>query len=262
METVLIYAMAGAVAGLAAGVFGIGGGLVIVPVLLVVFDQQGISELVSVHLAVGTSLATIIVTSLSSIHSHYRLGNVLWPVLRPLTVGLIAGALLGSWIASWLPGNLLRRVFALFAFAMALRMAFAGQPPASRTLPGHSGLAATGVGIGSVASIVGIGGGGLTVPFLVWCGTPMRNAVGTSSASGMPVALAGTLGYILAGSGQPVLPAGSTGYVYWPAVVGITSVSVFLAPMGARLAARLPAMVLKRAFAVFLVFVGLSLLRS
>ncbi|WP_440997626.1 sulfite exporter TauE/SafE family protein [Arhodomonas sp. SL1] len=262
MEILAIYLLAGASAGFASGLFGIGGGLIIVPVLLAVFAWQGMDPAVATHLAIGSSLATIIVTSISSLRAHWRLENILWAVWRPLALGLVAGALAGAQVAGLMPGDLLQGVFGTFVLVMAARMAFGGQPPAHRSVPGPLGLGAVGVGIGAVSSIVGIGGGSLTVPFLAWCAVPMRAAVGTSAAAGLPIAAAGTVGFIIAGGlhARAELPEWATGFIYWPAVAGITAASVLLAPVGARLASRLPQHILKRAFAVFLVLVGARLL--
>ncbi|MCS4505918.1 hypothetical protein KBTX_01123 [wastewater metagenome] len=262
METLIAYLLTGAAAGFASGLFGIGGGLIIVPTLLGVFALQGLSTDIATHLAVGSSLATIIVTSLSSLRAHARLGNIRWAVWRPLAAGLAVGAIGGAQIAGMMPGEMLRSIFGIFAVVMALRMALGGQPPAHRQVPGHAGLASTGVGFGVISSIVGIGGGSLTVPFLAWCGVPMRYAVGTSAAAGLPIALAGSLGFVISGGihATSELPSGATGFVYWPAVAGLAAASVLLAPVGARLASRLPQHILKRAFALLLVVVGVRLL--
>lgn len=260
MEALLIYLAAGAVAGLASGLFGIGGGLIIVPVLLFAFGLADVDAGVVMHLALGTSLMTIVVTSASSLRAHHRLGGIMWPVFRPLAVGLVIGAVGGAQIAGALPSDVLESIFAVFVLLMAARMAIGGQPPAHRRLPGTPALVGTGGVIGVVSSIVGIGGGSLTVPFLVWCGTEMRKAVGTSAACGFPIAVSGAAGYVIAGWGAPELPAWSTGYVFWPAFAGIAAASVLLAPVGAKLAHRLPQPVLKRIFAAFLVIVGLRLL--
>ncbi|MBA1149007.1 sulfite exporter TauE/SafE family protein [Ectothiorhodospiraceae bacterium WFHF3C12] len=260
MEALLIYLAAGIVAGLASGLFGIGGGLIIVPVLLFAFGLADVDPAISMHLALGTSLMTIVVTSASSLRAHHRLGGIMWPVFRPLAVGLVVGAVGGAQIAGALPSETLQYVFAVFVLIMAARMALGGQPPAHRRLPGTAGLVSTGGVIGVISSIVGIGGGSLSVPFLVWCGTEMRKAVGTSAACGFPIAVSGAAGYVIAGWGAGNLPAWSTGYVYWPAFAGIAVASVLLAPVGAKLAHRLPQNVLKRIFAAFLVIVGLRLI--
>ena len=262
MLDLLIYVLAGVMVGFASGLFGIGGGVIVVPVLLPIFQAQGLSMDVAMHMAVGSSLATIVMTGLSSARAHWRLGNVVLSALPWLVAGLMGGALLGAQVAAALPGDALRVIFAVFVLALAVRMVFALQPPPGRLMPRRGIVAAAGVLIGTVSSLVGIGGGTLVVPFLVWAGVAMRQAVGTSSAAGVSIAIAGSLGFILAGTGEDALPPWSTGYIYWPAVGGITVASVFLAPVGARVATRLPAVWLRRAFALFLVIVGLRLLLS
>jgi uncharacterized protein len=260
VEGVLLYVAAGVGAGLISGLFGVGGGMVIVPVLLFVFALRDMAPDYLMHMAVGTSLASIVLTSMSSLRAHYALGGILWPVFRRLLPGIVLGALAGAAIADLLSSAVLRMVFGTFVVLVALQMAFAGMPPPSRKLPGTAGLVGGGFAIGTLSSMLGIGGGSLTVPWLAWCGTEMRKAVGTSAACGLPIAISGAVGFMLAGWGNPALPAGATGYVYWPAVAGIVVPSMLLAPLGARLAHRLPAKVLRRIFAVFLVLVGLRLL--
>ena len=261
METFAIYLAAGACAGFSAGLFGIGGGLIIVPALLFVFALQGMPSNLAVHLAVGSSLATIVFNALSSMRAHWRLGNILWPVFRPLAAGLVVGALAGAQIAGALPGDLLTGVFAVFVLATAVQIALGGTPKAHRGVPGRTGLALAGGIVGALSSLVGIGGGSLTVPYLIWRGVEMRRAVGTSAACGLPIALSGTIGFAVAGGSRAAsLPAWSTGYIYWPAVGGMALASVVFAPLGARLASRLPQARLRTAFALFLVVVGVRLL--
>ena len=260
MIDLLIYVIAGAVVGFVSGLFGIGGGVVVVPVLLPVFQAQGLSMDVAMHMAIGSSLATIVLTGLSSARAHWRLGNVVLDALPWLVAGLMAGALLGAQIAAALPGDVLRIIFALFLLTLAVRMALALEPAPGRIMPRRSIVAVAGLAIGILSSLVGIGGGSLVVPFLASVGMAMRNAVGTSAAAGVTIAVAGTVGFIVAGTGDDALPPLSTGYIYWPAVGGIAFASVLLAPLGARVATRLPAVWLRRGFAVFLVIVGLRLL--
>ncbi len=261
MTLVLVYLTAGAAAGFLSGVFGIGGGLIIVPMLLFALGLQGVSEQVAIHIAIASSLATIVVTAISSVRAHWRRGNILWPVFRSLALGMLAGAFLGAQVTGRLPADTLRVVFACFTLGMAARMLLAGIPE-----PGHrpgSALVNAAVGgvIGTASSVVGIGGGSMTVPYLAWRGVPMRQAVGTSSACGLPIALAGTLGYVVAGATRDLpLPAFSTGFIHWPSVLGITVVSVFTAPLGAAVASRIPQRYLRRAFAGFLLLVGTDLL--
>ncbi|AUB79251.1 sulfite exporter TauE/SafE family protein [Spiribacter roseus] len=260
--SLLIYVAAGAVVGFVSGLFGIGGGVIVVPMLLPIFQAQGLSMDVAMHMAVGSSLATIVITGLSSARAHWRLGNLVVSALPWLVAGLVTGALIGAQLAAALSGDILRIIFALFVLALAARMAFALEPPPGRIMPRPAAVAAVGGVIGTLSSLVGIGGGTLVVPFLVWSGVAMRQAVGTSAAAGVSIALAGSIGFIVAGTGEDRLPALSTGYIYWPAVGGITVASVFLAPVGARVASRIPAVWLRRIFAGFLVIVGLRLLLS
>ena len=259
MHSYLFYLAAGACAGLTSGLFGIGGGLVLVPALLFVFTTHGIPESVAMHLAVGSSLASVVATSASSVSAHALLGGVLWSVFKPISIGLVIGALLGAQIAGLVSGLLLKRVFAIFLLIVAAQMAFGGQPPASHRLPGKYGLVGAGLVIGSMSSLIGIGGGSLMVPYLTWRGTQVRQAVGTSAATGFPIAVAGTIGFIIAGWGEPILPSAATGFVYWPAVGGIVVASILIAPVGARCAHLLPAARLKWIFAVFLLAVSAQL---
>ena len=260
LEALLIYLLAGAVAGLIGGLFGLGGGVVMVPVLLLVFAAQGLPEAVIMHMAVGSSLAVIVLTSLSSVRAHHHLGGVLWPVFLRLVGGIAAGAFLGAWVADSLSSAALQNVFAVFILAVAVRMAFSLNPPASGRLPGPVAMTGAGGVIGGLSALVGIGGGTLTVPFLTWAGVAMRQAVGTSAACGLPIALAGAAGFMITGWGRPELPTLATGYVYWPAVGGLALASVFFAPLGARLAHRLPGDLLRRLFAALLALVALRLL--
>ncbi len=260
METLLLYLVLGAAAGLIAGLFGVGGGVIIVPVLALSYAAQGMDSSVVMHMALGTSLATIVVTSLSSIRAHHRLGNVPWEVMQRMIPGIAAGALAGAFLAHWIPSDWLQRLFGVFALILAAQIARGGRPSAGRGLPGSAGLAGAGGVIGTGSALTGIGGGSLTVPFLVWCSVPMHRAVGAGAAGGLPIAVAGAIGYMLVGLQVPVLPEWSTGYVYWPAFAGISVATVLMAPLGARLAAWLPAHILRALFALLLVVIGLRML--
>jgi uncharacterized membrane protein YfcA len=260
LPTLLLYLALGAFAGLMAGLLGVGGGLIIVPVLAGIFQHQQMSAAVIMHLAIGTSLATIVVTSVSSVRAHHQRGAVLWPVVWRLTPGIVIGAWLGAVVADALPSAVLSKIFAVFVLVVAAQMAFGAKPAPHRELPGAPGMLATGGVIGAVSAVVGIGGGSLTVPFLTWCNTAMRQAVATSAACGLPIALAGTIGFIVTGLNAAELPAWSLGYVYGPALVGVAFASMLSAPLGAKLAHTLPAEVLKKVFAVFLMLIGVKML--
>ncbi|OGI42969.1 MAG: hypothetical protein A2150_04075 [Candidatus Muproteobacteria bacterium RBG_16_64_11] len=260
LEILLAYLAVGAFAGTLAGLLGVGGGLVIVPALVVILQLQGLTDAVIVHLAIGTSLATIALTSLSSIVAHHRRGAVRWPVVRALAPGIVIGALLGAAIAEALPGTALRGVFGVFELGVALQLALDRKPAPHRRLPGGIGMTLAGGVIGAVSGIVGIGGGTLTVPFLAWCNVALRQAVATSAACGFPIAVAGAAGFMAMGWNDPRLPAGAGGYVYWPAFAGIALASVLFAPLGARLTHALPVPLLRRFFALFLAVLGVKML--
>lgn len=256
----LAFPLVGAVAGVLAGLFGIGGGIVVVPVLYLFFRQMGIDEAYRIHLAIGTSLAIIVFTSISSLVAHHRRGAVLWPAVRVLAGGIVLGGLLGAALAHAMSFATLRTAFGLLVIVIALYIVLGYRPPPSRTLPGLTGGTLAGIAMGAIASLAGIGGGVMTNPFLLWCGAPMRNAVATAAACTFPVALSGTLGFVV--SGWPVTAgvAGATGYVFWPAVAGIAVGSTLTAPLGARIAHAVPVQGLRRAFAALLVLVGLRML--
>jgi uncharacterized membrane protein YfcA len=260
LEILFFYLALGAFAGIMAGLLGVGGGLIIVPALAWILQLQQVSEAVIMHLAIGTSLATIVITSISSVRAHHHHGAVLWPVFWKLTPGIVAGALVGAKIADLLPSATLRIVFSLFVLLVAAQMGFAAKPAPHRDLPGTAGMLTAGGVIGFVSAIVGIGGGSLTVPFLNWCNTSIRHAVATSAACGLPIAIAGALGFVVNGWNRADLPSWSGGYVYGPALLGIAAASMLSAPWGARLAHTLPTEVLKKVFAGFLAIVGVKML--
>ena len=256
----LLYLILGACAGVLAGLFGVGGGLIIVPVLVFSFTAQGFSTEVLTHVAVGTSLATIVFTSLNAVREHHKRGAVRWPIVGWMSVGIILGAALGALTADALKGPVLQKIIGVFAITMAIQMAFELKPKAQGHVPGKTGLSVAGVVIGWASAIFGIGGGSLTVPFLSAKGVVMQQAVATSSAVGLPIALSGALSFMVVGWNAAHLPEGSTGYVYWPALVGIALTSMYFTRFGVRLAHRLPAKRLKQLFALLLACVGTSFL--
>lgn len=256
LEELPVYLATGAAAGVLAGLLGVGGGLIIVPALYFLLQRNGVSTDAAMQIAVGTSLATIVVTSISSVLAHDRRGAVLWPVVARLAPGMLAGALIGSVIADRLTSGVLARVFAVFAVLVGLRMLLSREVQGHTQLPGAAGLLATGTVIGTVSALVGIGGGSMTVPFLSWCRVAIHRAVGTSAGCGLPIALAGAAGFVVLGWNRPDLPPHSLGYVLLPAAAGIAVVSVFAAIAGAALAHRLDTRALKRVFGVFLTVLG------
>jgi uncharacterized protein len=256
------YLALGMFAGLMAGLLGVGGGLIIVPALAWLYAAQGFAAGSIMQLALGTSLATILFTSLSSTLAHHRRAAVNWPIMLQLAAGIVLGGWLGGVLAEWLGGLILAVVFGLFELSVAAQMAW-GRPPAPhRNAPARRLNVLAGAVIGALSALLGIGGGTLTVPYLAWHNVDIRQAVGTSAACGLPIALVGALGYILVGRDAGGLPAWSTGYVYWPAVAAISLASVSSAPLGARFAHRLERRRLKRVFAVFLALLGLWMISS
>lgn len=262
MEYFIPYFLLGSFAGLVAGLLGVGGGLIIVPVLVWLFSQQGMNNEIIVHLAVGTSLSTIIITSISSLYAHHRHGAVQWPIFSVITPGIIIGALIGAWIARYMPTKVLSSFFGVFEIIVAIQMGFEIKPHAARTLPGKGVMSLAGSVIGCVSAIVGIGGGTMTVPYLVWCNVHMRQAVATSAAVGLPIAIAGTAGFIWTGWQQGNLPEGNLGFIVPEAFIGIVLASVLFAPLGAKIAHQVPPLRLKRVFSVFLLFLGIRMLMA
>ncbi len=256
----LIYLAVGAVSGVLAGLFGIGGGLILVPVLIYSLAAQGVDAAVATHIAVGTSLATIVLTSINSVLAHQRHQAILWPLVVPISFGVLIGASLGAMTAAQLQGATLQKLIGIFALTMAVQMAFNLAPKSRKPPPQTPGLMAAGGVIGWASAIFGIAGGSLTVPFLVWRSTDIKKAVATSAACGVPIALIAALGYVVNGWQAAGLPAWSTGYVYWPAVLGIAATSMWCARLGARLAHKLDGKLLKRLFALLLLLIGLNFL--
>lgn len=262
LTAILLYLLLGAAAGLLAGLLGVGGGLVIVAVLVWLLPTQGIPVAQLMHVALATSLASIVLTGISSARAHHRRGSVIWRGVSWLVPGLLLGGVLGAAFATTLPGTVLRAGVAAFCLLAALQMAF------GRTRNVVDGaeigtaplLSLAGVGIGAVSALVGIGGGSLTVPLLVWLGAAPVRAVGTSSACGVAIGLSSAIGYSQLGPPPGVLPPGSYGYVYLPAAIGIAAASILMAPLGTRLAHRIGGVGLRRVFAVFLLAAGLSVL--
>ncbi|MCU4629885.1 sulfite exporter TauE/SafE family protein [Acinetobacter variabilis] len=255
----IIYLLIGAIAGFAAGLFGVGGGLIIVPILYIVFTQLQYDPSVIMHMAVGTSLATIIVTSISSVMAHHQRGAVLWDVVRNLAPGLVIGSFLGAGIADYLSGQGLQLLIGFFAVWIAFRM-FRGahyQVDPNQKLPSAALQLVAGGGIGVASAIFGIGGGSLTVPFLNRCGVVIQKAVATSAACGLPIAVAGALGFIWFGQKAEVEVPNTIGYIHIYAFIGISVMSFITAKFGAKVAHLLSPVLLKKCFAALLTTVGL-----
>jgi uncharacterized membrane protein YfcA len=261
-QLLVAFLALGAVVGFMAGLLGIGGGGIMVPILTTLFVGQGFAAEQVVHLALGTSMAAIVPTSLSSLLAHHRKGAVIWEVVRKITPGILFGTFAATFLAAWLSTRSLAIFFALFMAYVAVQMWLGIKPKPHREIPDWGGLSAAGMGIGGISALVAIGGGTLSVPFLMWCNVNIRHAIATSSAIGFPIALAGTLGYVSNGWGVTGLPEHTFGFVYWPAVLLIAAVSFFTTSLGANLAHSLPVATLKKVFAVLLVLLSVKMLHS
>jgi uncharacterized protein len=256
----LLYPLAGIAAGLMAGLLGVGGGLVLVPALIVLLPMQGVPDAVVMQVALATSLTSIFFTGLSSTYAHHRRGALVWPAIGRLVPGLLLGASLGGMMAVQLSSGVLKIIVAIFCMLVGLQMLL--NKSAIKTMQEKKPnqiLSAWGVLIGGLSSLVGIGGGSLTVPLLISRGYAPVNAVASSSACGIVIALSAALTYALQNTHHIAMPGGVIGYVHWPAALLIALASIPAAPFGAKLAHALPAEKLKRVFAVFLLVVGVML---
>lgn len=256
----LAYAAAGAVVGVLAGMLGIGGGMTLVPVLAALFAAQGFAPDHTVHLALGTGMASVVFTSSASVRTHHRLGGVDWALVRRMGPAMVAGTLVATALAGWVPQRALALVFAVVVYAGATQILLGRKPAAARPLPGPVPLAAIGVAIGALAGLVSAGGAFMTVPFMLFCGVAMTTAIGTGAALGVPVAVVGTAGYVFSGWHVAGLPALAVGFVHLPALAGIVAGSVLTAPFGARVAHRMPVATLRRVFAVLLYVLATKML--
>lgn len=252
----VVFALLGAFVGFLAGLLGIGGGMTIVPVLVAMFSREGFAPVHVLPMAIGTAAATIVFTSISSARAHHAHGAIQWPIVRSMAPGLVLGSLVGPQIASAMPGRAMAGFFALFTWFTAARMFRPAAPKATRVLPRAPGLFAVGAGIGVLSGMVGAGGAFLSVPFMVRCNVRMHAAVATSAALGLPIAIAATAGFIIAGLSKQGLPPYSIGYIYLPALAAVVAASIISAPYGARLAHSWPVAKLRRVFAVLMFALG------
>ena len=254
-----IYLAAGVFVGFFAGLLGIGGGSVMVPILSLTFINLGYSPDHVIHMALATSMATILPGAYASARAHHAHGAVNWAVVKQMTPGILVGTLIGTVIAYFSSTAFLKYFFVGFICFLAAQLLFNVKPQAHRELPGRVGMTAFGLMMGVVSSLAGIGGAVLTITFLTWCNVKIHDAIGTSSAVGFPIALAGTVGYVATGLLDSNLPPYSLGYVYIPAFIGIAITSFLVAPWGAKLAHRLPVATLKKVFMVFLVALAIKM---
>ncbi len=260
MIYLIFYILIGAFVGFVAGLFGIGGGTTQVPLLLMIFKAQGFSEKHVMHLALGTSMASIFFTSLSSMRAHHSKGAVRWDIFKGMSPGLLLGTFSGSFFAGYISSWGLKIFFVIIMYFAAFQIISNFRPKAKTKLPGKLGLFIVGLIIGAISSLAAAGGGFLTVPFMLYCNVIIYEAVGTSAALGFPIALAGFLGYVISGLNAIELPKYSLGYVYLPALLAIVSRSILTAPKGANLAHRLPVLKLRRLFGIFLAILATKIL--
>jgi len=245
----LAYFVTGAFVGFLAGLLGIGGGMTLVPVLAAMFAAQHFVPDHTVHLALGTGMASVMFTSSASVRAHHRLGGVDWSLVRRMAPAMVTGTLLATALSGWVPQRALALTFAAIVYAGATQILLGKKPAAGRTMPGTPALVAIGLAIGGVCGLVSAGGAFMTVPFMLFCGVAMTTAIGTGAAIGVPVAVVGTLGYMFSGRQVADLPPLALGFVYGPALVGIVAGSMLTAPWGARAAHRMPVATLRRIFA-------------
>jgi uncharacterized membrane protein YfcA len=250
---ILELALLGIGTGFLAGLLGIGGGMLMVPFITIIMSSRGVSPDLSVKMAIATSMATIMFTSISSVRAHHKRGAVRWDIVKRLAPGIVLGSIVASLgVFALLKGSYLAIFFGLFVGFSATQMFLDKKPKATRQMPGTAGQLAAGGFIGFLSGLVGAGGGFISVPFMAWCNVAIHNAVATSAALGFPIAVANVAGYILSGQSLQNLPAGSFGYIWLPALVVIALCSVFTAPLGAKAAHNLPVAKLKRVFASIL----------
>lgn len=257
---IVAFLSLGACTGFFAGLFGIGGGGVMVPVLTFLFFKMNFPAEHIMHLALGTSMTAIVPTAFASLRAHHLHRAVLWSVVIKLVPGVLLGTFAGTFLASYLSAKPLAIFFSCFMAFIAVQMVLDRKPKPSRAIPGSIVLSGTGFGIGSISSLVAIGGGTLTVPLLTWCNVILPVAIGTSAAVGLPIALSGAFGYLVNGWNNQGLPAYTLGFIYWPAVIMMASASFFTAPLGAKLAHRLPIHALKKCFALLLICLSVQML--
>ena len=263
MEWWFIYLFTGTFVGFFAGLLGIGGGLIIVPILITVFTAQDFPSDRIIHLALGTTMATIIFTSAASLRMHHMHRAVNWEVVKNITPGIILGTLGGATLVGLMTGQLLSIIFVIFIFYAATQMLLQFHPNPIFQLPGKAGIFVVGSFIGTLSSLVAIGGGLLSVPFLTLCNIKLQHAIGTAAAIGFPIALAGTVGYVANGYLQSEsLPEYSLGYVYLPALFWLVLASMLTAPLGAKLTHSIKTAILRTIFVVLLYGLGIRMLMS
>jgi len=262
IESIILYIILGCFVGVAAGLLGIGGGGIIVPSLTTIFLMQGMDMENTVHVALGTSMATIVVTSISSLKAHNKKGGVIWDVVKMMTPGIIIGTFFATFIASVLSSLYLAIFFSIFMAYVSIQMFLNKKPKPTRKLAGSKVQLGAGTLIGAISAMVSIGGGSLTVPYLIWQNVEVKKAIGTSAAIGFPIAVSGTLGYIINGWSHTDMQNLMFGFVSIPAFFFVAICSYFTAPLGVKLAHTLPVGVIKKIFALLLILLSIKMLTS
>ncbi len=262
MQWWFAYLGIGLLVGFFAGLLGIGGGAVVVPILVLVFTAQGLPAEHVMHIALGTAMATIMFTSISSMRAHHAHGAVDWSIARAIAPGILVGSFCAALLAGLISKRPLAIMFTALVFYAASQILFDLRPKEARELPGRGGMFAAGAGIGAVSSLLAAGGAFLCVPFLAWCSVPLRRAIGTAAAVGLPIAIAGSLGFVIQGLRVDGLPSPSLGYVYLPALVLVAATSMLAAPFGARVAHRVPVKRLRMVFALVLYALAVRMLMT
>ena len=261
LNTLAAYVSCGSMIGIISGLFGIGGGIVGIPVMLTCFAVEGMPKSLAMHMAVGTMMAVAAATTVAAVSSHHKNNMILVPLFKKIAPFLVVGSLIGTIISSHTNSIYLERAFAVFLLAVAVRIVWQVKPKANSALPHNAIVAITSILIGIVSAFFGLGGGLLLVPFLNWSGIPLKNAIATATACIVPATAFGALSYMLMNANAASPVSFSTGYIYWPAFLGISVMSMSFAPLGAYLTRKTAAPVLRAAFAVLLIFVALHLLK-
>lgn len=256
----LAYLFCGSIIGFFAGLLGIGGGIIGIPILLNLFIWQGMQEDIAIHMAIGTSLATVVVTSMTATFTHFRAGMIVVPILKKIVLGTITGCIVGVIIANFLHAFYLKKIFGLFLLLIAFKFIFERKFAAKKTFENKKNLFATTTLFGTISGMLGLGGGILIVPYLNHHGLPMRNAIATSSACIFPVAIIGTIAYMLSQNSLPNVGVLHSGYINWLAFLGISMTSNLFAPLGAKVSHRIAPLLLQKIFSVFLLVMGISML--
>ena len=259
VSSILMLLVLGSIVGFLAGLLGVGGGGILVPALAYFFIGAGVGGDSLMHIALGTSMACIIVTSFSSLRAHQQKGAVVWDIVKVMSLGIIIGTFTATYIASYINSFYLAILFSCFMFWTAIRMIKSKAHKAHIEKPqalSKANMFYTANGIGAMSALVSIGGGSLTVPYLIKHRIDVKKAIGTSAAIGLPISVTATLGYLLNGWTANLSMPNTVGFVYWPAVIFISITSFFFAPFGAKAAHHLPTDVLKKIFAALLILLS------